>query len=121
MISNRLKRRMIVVLLLVIGALAAGCTPIQAPTAVPEPAQSESASIIEATFVCPDGTSLDTVFDNGANTVTVTLPDETITLPRAESGSGARYSDGTTTFWNKGDEAMVEINGETIYQNCVAQ
>lgn len=77
--------------------------------------------VIEATFVCPDGTRIDTVFDNSADTVTFTLPDETITLPRAVSGSGARYSDGTTTFWNNGNEALVEVNGETIYEGCVAE
>jgi membrane-bound inhibitor of C-type lysozyme len=81
---------------------------------------AESATI-DATFVCPDGTSIPVVFDNTADTATVTLPDGTVTLPRAESASGARYSDGTTTFWNKGDEAFVEVNGETVYDNCVAQ
>lgn len=77
--------------------------------------------LIEATFVCPDGTRIDTVFDNRADTVTFTLLDETITLPRAISGSGARYSDGTTTFWNNGDEALIEINGETVYNGCIAE
>ncbi len=42
-------------------------------------------------------------------------------LGAVESGSGARYSDGTTTFWNKGDEALVEVDDEIVYQNCVAQ
>ena len=91
----------------------------------PEPSEDTGAAtdsdIIEATFVCPDGTSMDTVFDNAADTVTVTLPDGTVTLPRAVSASGARYSDGTITFWNKGDEALVEVNGEIVYQNCVVK
>ncbi|MCB0237297.1 MAG: MliC family protein, partial [Anaerolineae bacterium] len=50
---------------------------------------------IEATFVCPDGTSLDTVFDNSAHTVTVTMPQGTVTLPQVESADGAKYSSGT--------------------------
>lgn len=78
-------------------------------------------AVIEATFVCPDGTRVATVFDNSADTVTFTLPDETITLPRAISGSGARYSDGTTTFWNNGDEALIEISGQTVYNGCIAE
>jgi len=82
---------------------------------------SAMTNVIEATFMCPDGTAIDAVFDNGADTVTITLPDQTITLPRAISGSGARYGDKTTTFWNQGNEALVEIDGETIYQNCVAE
>lgn len=38
-------------------------------------------------------------------------------LPRAISADGARYSDGTNEFWNKGDMAMITI-GDTYYQNC---
>ncbi len=84
-------------------------------------AAAATAAVIEATFVCPDGTSIPAVFDNGAGTVTVTLPDGELTLPQVVSGSGARYSDGTTTFWNNGNEALVEVNGETIYEGCVAE
>ena len=91
----------------------------------PAAAQSEGdvaeAGIIEATFVCPDGTSIDAAFDNAAGTVTITLPDQVLTLPQVEAASGARYSNDTTTFWNKGDEAMVEVNGEAVYNDCVAQ
>lgn len=32
-------------------------------------------------------------------------------LPQSISASGARYTDGVTTFWNKGDEAFVEWQG----------
>ena len=110
------------VLMAILATVAVGCVPIQAPTPVPtEMDETVTGDTIEATFVCPDGTSLDTVFDNDAQTVTVTLPDGTVTLPQVESGSGARYSDGTTTFWNKGDEALVEVDDEIVYQNCVAQ
>jgi membrane-bound inhibitor of C-type lysozyme/uncharacterized membrane protein len=38
----------------------------------------------------------------------VFLPDRTVRLPQVLSGSGARYSDGTVTFWNKGDEAQLQ-------------
>jgi para-nitrobenzyl esterase len=34
-----------------------------------------------------------------------------VTLPLARSGSGARYSDGRTTYWSKGREAIVERPG----------
>ena len=83
--------------------------------------EAANADIVEATFVCPDGTSIDAVFDNAEESVTVTLPDGTVALPQVPSGSGAKYSDDTTTFWNKGDEAMVEVDDEIVYQNCVAQ
>lgn len=79
---------------------------------------SPAEDVIKATFVCPDGTEIDAVFDNAAGTVTISLPDDTLTLPQVESASGAKYSDGTTVFWNKGDEAFVEVDGETIYDGC---
>jgi membrane-bound inhibitor of C-type lysozyme len=37
-------------------------------------------------------------------------------LPLAPSGSGSRYSDGHTTFWIKGSEAMFELDGNKL--NC---
>jgi putative lipoprotein len=35
------------------------------------------------------------------------------------SGSGARYTDGVTTFWSKGDTALFEMNGVS-YKGCKA-
>jgi membrane-bound inhibitor of C-type lysozyme len=104
-----------------IGTLRFAAAEVAAGEGAATEAAPAPAAIIEATFVCPDGTTLDTTFDNTADTVTVALPDGTVTLPRAVSGSGARYSDGTTTFWNNGDEALVEVNGEIVYDKCVAQ
>ena len=42
------------------------------------------------------------------------LPDGPLTLPQGISASGARYTDGSTTFWNKGDDAHLEINGSVV-------
>lgn len=52
-----------------------------------------------------------------ANKAIILLPGRTLTLPQVISGSGARYSDGATTFWNKGDTALFEMNGVS-YQGC---
>ena len=49
--------------------------------------------------------------------VEIMLAGRTITLPHVISGSGARYSDGSTTFWNKGNEALFEMNGVN-YKGC---
>ena len=94
--------------------------PAEAPDTTVDEAAPATDEIIDATFVCPDGTSIDVEFDNGARTATVALPEGTVTLPQVESASGARYSDGTTTFWNKGNEATIEVDGETLYESCVA-
>ena len=45
-----------------------------------------------------------------------------ITLPRAISASGARYAnrDESFVFWNKGDTAFIEENGDTTFKDCLA-
>ncbi|MGE5256200.1 MAG: YbaY family lipoprotein [Hyphomicrobiales bacterium] len=45
------------------------------------------------------------------------LPGRTLLLPEIASGSGAKYTDGKTTFWNKGEEALLEVDGKT-YPQC---
>ena len=46
--------------------------------------------------------------------VVIEVPEQRpLTLPHAESASGARYSDGTDTFWTKGREARFEHHGST--------
>ncbi|MGB3616410.1 MAG: MliC family protein [Elainellaceae cyanobacterium] len=43
-----------------------------------------------------------------------------LTLPRVGSASGAKYSDGTITLWDKGGEAFVETNGVMMLVDCRA-
>jgi putative lipoprotein len=46
--------------------------------------------------------------------VTIEVPQQrALTLPHVASASGARYSNGTETFWNKGREATFEWHGHT--------
>lgn len=109
------------------GAIAAGlvslvligCTATESEPESME-ADMDTTSTL-ATFQCPEGEMVEAEFI-GADEVVVVLPDqEAINLPRVESASGARYSDGTTTLWNKGDEIMVEVDGDVILSECVAQ
>lgn len=51
--------------------------------------------------------------------VEIALAGRTLSLPQVLSGSGARYSDGKTTFWNKGDTALFQMNG-VDYKGCRA-
>jgi putative lipoprotein len=51
--------------------------------------------------------------------VDIALAGRNVILPQVISASGARYSDGSTTFWNKGDGAIFELNGVS-YKNCKA-
>ncbi|HEX9078055.1 MAG TPA: protease inhibitor I42 family protein [Desulfuromonadaceae bacterium] len=56
--------------------------------------------IVRAGYRSASGEVLRAAFDPGLHRVTVTLPGgRRVTLPSAPSGSGARYSNGTETFW----------------------
>ena len=39
------------------------------------------------------------------------LPGRSVTLAPVPAASGAKYSDGRTTFWSKGDEASLDVDG----------
>jgi len=68
---------------------------------------------ITATFYPADDQFVDLVMSDGTN----------ISLPRAMSGSGARYAkdDESIVFWNKGDTAFVTQNGTTTFAECVKE
>jgi len=42
-------------------------------------------------------------------------------LPHVISGSGARYSDGKTTFRNRGRSALMEVDDKIVVQDCMLQ
>jgi putative lipoprotein len=48
------------------------------------------------------------------------LPGRNMTLPATPSASGAKYSDGSTTFWSQGDEASLDVDGEE-HRGCRAR
>lgn len=57
-------------------------------------------------------------FDDGR--VTIAISDgRRFELPRTRAASGARYADGTTVFWNKGDEATLDLDGATYHIQVV--
>lgn len=45
------------------------------------------------------------------------LPYETINLPQIEAASGAKFSDGSSLFWSKGNEAILELDSKS-YRSC---
>ena len=48
--------------------------------------------------------------------VSLILPDsQMVRLPLVRSASGAKYSDGVTTFWTKGEEAFIELDGNEYH------
>jgi uncharacterized membrane protein len=50
------------------------------------------------------------------NAITLDLHEGPRKLPQVESASGAKYSDGSLTFWTKGDTAIFERTGSTPVQ-----
>mgnify|MGYP001825485761 CR=1 FL=1 len=47
----------------------------------------------------------------GPETIALDFMGEEHVLPRERAASGAKYSSDGITFWNKGDMAMIEIDG----------
>jgi membrane-bound inhibitor of C-type lysozyme len=82
---------------------------------------SAEAQVSRTTYVyqCDEGGAFKAEFvPEGA---VVYLGEETLTLEQIPAASGARYSDGTTTLHTKEDEAFVEVDGETVLNNCAVQ
>lgn len=99
--------------------LSAGCGKGIVTKDVPVPTDPLSAKLTSqtATYVyeCTDGSTFVSRIEG--ETAWLFLPTGTISLPHIPSGSGTKYTDGKTTFWSKGEEAMLEV-GEGIRQNC---
>lgn len=91
---------------MVVGSLIAACAL---------PARHSSPQFL---FACPAGDTLRVRFQH--DTALVLLPGDATPrpLPRAISGSGARYSDGTLVFWNKGDSAFVMQGDSIVIRDC---
>ena len=53
--------------------------------------------------------------------VNVRFAGRELRLPHVISGSGARYSDDKTTFWNSGKSVLVEVDDKIVVQDCMLQ
>ncbi|MEB3359444.1 MAG: MliC family protein [Synechococcales bacterium] len=100
--------------------LATGFTLLGCSTAsIPETPQANPVQGALITYQCKDGATFDARFSEVE--AIADLPDQpNLALPSVESASGAKYSDGTTTLWTKGEEAFVEVNGDMVLVDCVA-
>jgi uncharacterized membrane protein len=99
--------------LTVCGALLLGACR-QTPAEPPVPAAAPDAALpVAARFAC-DEVAVAATFHG--DRVELQLPGRTLTLPQVGGASGARYSDGSNTFWNKGNEATLELDGRP--QSC---
>jgi membrane-bound inhibitor of C-type lysozyme len=73
-------------------------------------------------FRCPDGQAVMAQFQLPEDQfVNVRFAGRELRLPHVISGSGARYSDGKTTFWNKGRSVLVEVDDKIVVQDCMLE
>jgi membrane-bound inhibitor of C-type lysozyme len=73
-------------------------------------------------FRCPDGQTVKAQFQLPEDQfVNVRFDGRELRLPHVISGSGARYSDGKTTFWNKGRSVLMEVDDKIVVQDCMLQ
>jgi membrane-bound inhibitor of C-type lysozyme len=73
-------------------------------------------------FRCPDGQTVMAQFHLPEDQfVDVRFAGRELRLPHTISGSGARYSDGKTTFWNRGRSVLVQIDDKIIVQDCMLE
>ena len=72
-------------------------------------------------FRCPDGRFVRARFDGRDEFAGIQFAGQEWRLPHIVSGSGARYSDGKTTFWSRGKSALLEMDGKIVVQDCVLE
>ena len=73
-------------------------------------------------FRCPDGQTVLAQFHLPEDQfVNVRFAGRDLRLPHVISGSGARYSDGKTTFWNRGRSVLMEVDDKIVVQDCMLQ
>jgi membrane-bound inhibitor of C-type lysozyme len=70
------------------------------------------------TYICDGGRSFVLELYENVDIAFLTVPGKRFYLHRMPSASGVKYSDGNTTLWIKGQNASVEIEGQTEFKNC---
>jgi len=70
------------------------------------------------TYVCDEEKSFVVELYESVDIAFLTIAGKRYYLHRVPSESGTRYSDGNTTLWIKGQNALVEIGGQPKFKNC---
>ncbi len=70
------------------------------------------------TYVCDSGRTFEARDQLGRERIIVDTGIGDITLRRVPADSGWKYSDGSRTFWFKGEELTVEVDGKNPYGRC---
>jgi membrane-bound inhibitor of C-type lysozyme len=86
------------------GADDGGSATAESTVEIPSPAQP-----MRTVFLCEDGRRAEASFTRDPDQVALAFDGRRLTLPQGVSASGARYTDGLTTFWNKGRSATLVL------------
>jgi len=69
-------------------------------------------------FSCDDGFKFEISYNDDGSTALLESTEGKANLVVSRSGSGARYTDGTLVFWNKGTQAFIELNDKIVHSDC---
>lgn len=86
------------------------------PVVAPAPAEVAPPEGVLLAYVweCADGRRLNMKNLFRESAITLEMHEGPRKLPQVEAASGARYSDGSITFWTKGGTATLEQQGTTV-------
>lgn len=77
--------------------------------------QAEENTMQTVDYECGQGFMFTVRYDD--ESVSLFLSQKTVQLGRVISGSGEKYSDGSTSFWSKGESVMLDLP-EQKYHSC---
>jgi membrane-bound inhibitor of C-type lysozyme len=69
-------------------------------------------------YKCADGTRFDVLMAPAGDKAKLDLRGVLYELKQVRSASGAKFSDGTMTYWSKGRDATIERAGKTLHRDC---
>jgi membrane-bound inhibitor of C-type lysozyme len=120
MTAGKANAVLIVGLLLAMSGCNSSTVPRSAPSvgSLPQSATGDTGpAVVRATYVSGTGQRLSVTYDNRRQTVTLATRSGQVTLPRAVSASGARYTrDDSEIFWNKGSRASYWRDGRLVFE-----
>jgi membrane-bound inhibitor of C-type lysozyme len=91
-----------------------GCGKQEEPLKAQKPATAPRLLV----YQCSGGQGFVVEVDEKGDSALLKMDGQSVKLPQVPSGSGAKYNDGKTTLWTKGDEAFVEVDGVIIMKDC---
>lgn len=111
------QQRHFAALSLVLAAALSACVSTPAITTPPKPET--------VTYRCAGEVEIAVIYSGRATgmegSAELVWEGHSFPLKQETSGSGARYTDGTLTLSEKGDEAFVEKAGEMVLKDCNAK